>query len=168
RAIDEPCPNIECVDQLTVEPLKPPGFVRVHHEVVIAMQETAIEVNYALDEAWWENPDAAIVQEVDAGRSSLDVEHRVVAEMRIAVNDAKSTEGKPPGREHRRGEAIARRKWIVFVFEKLAPGKPIKCKQPAGRQFGPNFRHADSVLGLQHVSIKRDVFRFADIVELLA
>src|SRR5262245_29242064 len=55
RAIYEACPDIEGIDQLAVEPLESPGLVSVHHEVVIATQQSAIEVDYTADEARWEN-----------------------------------------------------------------------------------------------------------------
>src|SRR5262245_171340 len=133
RAIYETCPDIEGIDQLTIEPLETPGLVSVHHEIVIAPQQSAIKVDHAANEARRENAYAAIVQEINAGRSPFRVvEDGVIAEMRVAMNDAEAAEGKPPRGEHGRGETIARSERVGLVLQQLAPGKPIQRQQAAG------------------------------------
>ena len=64
-------------------------------------------------------------------------EDRVIAEMRIAVDDAEAAERKPPGGEHRGGERVARFQRVVLVGEHLRAVEPIEREQPAGRQLGP-------------------------------
>src|SRR5664280_173353 len=96
---------------------------RLNPQIVIAMQKAAIEIDHAVDEAGREDADAAVIQQVDAGRLALGiVEHRVVAEMRVAVDDAEAAERKPPGGEHGSGEPVARGERVVLVIEQLAAG----------------------------------------------
>src|SRR5262249_49917971 len=129
-AVYEPGPDIERIDQLAVEALEAPGLVCVHHEVVIALQQPAIKVDHAANKARRENTDAAVIQKIDACRLSFRIiKDRVIAKMRIAVDDAKTAEGKPPGGEHRLCQAIAHGKRIGLVLEQLAPGQPIQCEQ---------------------------------------
>ena len=66
------------------------------------MQQSVIEIDDAADEFRREDADAAIVEKVDAGRLAVALEDRVIAEMRIAVDDAVAAERMPPGLEHRR------------------------------------------------------------------
>ncbi len=88
--------------------------------------------------------------------------------MRIAVDDAEAAERKPPGREHRGGKTIASVERAILVLQQLAAVHPVKREQAAGRQFGPDPRHADGVFILEHVPVKRDVLALANVVELLA
>src|SRR5262245_50096244 len=87
RAIYEARPDIQGIDQLTVEPLETPGLVGVHHEVVIATQQSTIKVDHTADETRWENAYAAVIQEIDPGRFPFRiVEDGVIAEMGVAMN----------------------------------------------------------------------------------
>ncbi len=109
RRVDEPRPDVERVDQVAREPAEAPGFVGVHDEIVIAVQEAVIEIDDAAHEGRRKNADAAIIEEIDPGRRAVALEHRVIAEMRVAVNDAEAAERKPPGGEHGGGEHVAHR-----------------------------------------------------------
>ena len=96
------------------------------------------------------------------------VEHRVVAEMRIAVDDAESAEWKPPGGEHGGGEPVAHGKRIVLVCEQLVAGEPIHRQQAAGGQLRPDVGHADRLFVFQHMAVERDVLGLAHIIKFLA
>src|SRR5258705_215534 len=101
RSIDEARPDIEHVDQFPIEPLETPGLIRVNDEISVSLQEAVIEIDHAADELRGEDADAAVVEEIDAGSSPTLIEHRVIAEMRIAVDHAEAAERPPPGSEHR-------------------------------------------------------------------
>src|SRR4051794_20256499 len=110
----------------------------MHDEIVIAPEQPMIEIDHAADEFRRENADAAIIEEGDAGslapagaRSIL--EHRVVAEMRVAVNDPDPAERKPPGGEHGGGQAVAHRKRVVLVVKQPPALEPVEREKPAGR-----------------------------------
>src|SRR5262245_1632521 len=169
RAVNETCPDIQGIDQLAVEPLEPPGLVSVHYELVIAAQQSAIEVDHTADKAWRENANTAVIQKIDSPRFPFRVvEDGVIAEMRVAMNDAEAAEGKPPRGEHRRGETIAHSERVALMLEQLAAGKPIQREQAAGRQIVPDFWNPDRMFVLQHVAIQFHVLRLSAVVELLA
>src|SRR5262249_18991351 len=88
-------------------------------------QESTIEVNHPLDEFRREGTHAAIVEQVDAGSMPLLVlEHRVVAKMRVAVNDAVMAERIPPGAEHGAGDGVALVERSACVVEQPASIEP--------------------------------------------
>ncbi len=104
----------------------------MHDEIVIAVQEPVVKVDNALHELWRKDSDAAIVEQIDSGRLSFLREHRVIAEMRIAVNDAEAAEWKPPRGEHGGRQGVTRFEGIVFVREHARALEPIEREQAAG------------------------------------
>src|SRR6185312_16490165 len=140
----------------------------MHHPRLVAVAEAAVESDHAADERGRENPDTAIVEEIDAARLACFLERRVVAEMRIAVDDAEARERQPPRLEHRARETIADFERSVFVCEEFLALKPVEREQSTGRELGPDFRHAYFRRIGEHLAIERDVLRFAAIIELLA
>ena len=99
---------------------------------------------------------------------SAFVEHRVVTEMRIAVDHAEAAERKPPGGKHRAADDVAMRERRALVLQELGAVEPIEREQPAGRELRPHVWHADQIAALEHQTIKRDVLRLAPVVEFLA
>ena len=85
-SVDVVGPDVECLDHLVGEIAEAPGLVGVHREVAVPVPHRVVEVDDALHEAAVEHADATVVEEVD--RTVLA--HRVVAEVRIAVEDADS------------------------------------------------------------------------------
>ena len=73
----------------------------MHDEIVVAGAQPVVEIDHAADEFRREDADAAVVEQVDAGRLGAAAfafgEHGVIAEMRIAVDHAEAAEGPPPG-----------------------------------------------------------------------
>ena len=132
------------------------------------MEQSVVEVDHAANELRREDADAAVVEQIDAARRATFVEHRVVSEMRIAVDHAEAAERKPPGREHRAADAVAVLERRLLVGQKLGAIEPVEREQPAGRELGPHAWHADQVDALQHQPIERDVLCLAPVVELLA
>src|SRR6476619_7602807 len=68
RPIDEACPDIEDVNQLAREPFETPGLVGVYHPRMVVIAQAVVEIAHAADEARWKDTDAAVVEQVDAGR----------------------------------------------------------------------------------------------------
>ena len=105
----------------------------MHHQRIVALEQPVVEIDDAADEAWRENPHAAVVEEIDAGGRPVLIEHRVIAEMRIAVNHAKPAEREPPRGEHGRGDAVARGKRGLFVGEQACAIEPVESEEAPGR-----------------------------------
>src|SRR4029079_3912356 len=63
RPVNEPCPDVERVDQIAREPLETPGLVGVHDQCIVLAQKAPIKIDHAADKARRENPDASVVQE---------------------------------------------------------------------------------------------------------
>ena len=95
-------------------------------------------------------------------------EDGVIAEMRIAMDDAEAAERKPPGGEHRGRQPVAHGERIVLVREHLGAVEPVEREQPAGRQLGPGARHANDVDVVEHLAVERDMLGLAAVIELLA
>src|SRR5215470_7121691 len=117
RPVDKARPNVEDIDQLAPEPLEPPGLVGVHDKIVVVGKQSVIEVNHAADEFRRKDTNAAVVEQVDAGRLAVGVEHGVVAEMRVAVDDAVTAERMPPGGKQGGGKPIAHLKTCGLVLK---------------------------------------------------
>ena len=100
---NEPRPHMQHVDQLATDVLEAPGFVGGDGQRFVAGLQGFIEVDHALDEAGGEEPHAAEVEHVDAQVFA----DRVVAEMRITVDDAEVVERHVPGAEHVAGHGLA-------------------------------------------------------------
>src|SRR5215217_394301 len=101
RPVDEAGPDVEDVDQLGRELLEAPDLIGMDDPVAVVVQEPAVEVDDPADEFRREDADAAVVEEIDAARLPAVREHGVVAEMRVAMDDAVVAEGVPPSLEHR-------------------------------------------------------------------
>src|SRR6476660_9502126 len=118
-AVYEPRPNVERFDQITVEAAKTPGLVGVHDQGLIALKQPVIEIDHAADELGRKNANTAVVEEIDPPRLTIGHEDRVIAEMRIAVDDAVPAERIPPSLEHRGREPVADLKAVALVGKEL-------------------------------------------------
>src|SRR6266849_7897292 len=166
RTVDEPGPDIERLDHFAAQPPKSPGFVCVHDEVIIALEQPAIEINDATHEFHCKEADAAIVEQIDSRRPAADLEHRIVAEMGIAVDHPVTTERPPPCREHGCAEEIARCEIVILMREQSVAVEPIESKEAAGGELGPYPRHANLLDIGKHRAVKRGVPGFTAVVEL--
>ena len=95
------------VDEVLLQALEAPGLVGVHDAVAVVFEQALVEVDDAAHEARREDADAAIVEQVDALRLAALREHRVIAQVRIAVDHAEAAEGHPPRLEHGGRDAVA-------------------------------------------------------------
>src|SRR5262249_2634493 len=101
RAVDEAGPYVQRLDEVAVELLEAPNLIGVDDAGLVALEKPMIEVDDAAHERGLEDTDAAIVEKVDAARLAAFGEDRVVAEMRVAMDDPGLGIGLPPGGEHR-------------------------------------------------------------------
>src|SRR3954451_2425275 len=92
RSVDEPSPDIEHVDQFAAEPLEAPRLVSMDDESGVVLEQAMVKIDDAADELRREDANAAVIEQIDAGGHTVDVEHAVIAEMRIAVDHAETAE----------------------------------------------------------------------------
>jgi len=80
----------------------------MHDAGLVTGAEAAIEIHHAGHKARREDADAAVIQQIDAlRRAGLIHEHGVIAQMRIAMDDAIAAERQPPGGEHGLRQPVA-------------------------------------------------------------
>src|SRR5262249_48745494 len=92
RPVDEARPDVERSNHFVREIAKTPGLVGVHNEIIVALEKPPVEIDHTANELGGEDADAAVVEQIDAPRPAIDREDRVIAEMRVAVDDAEATE----------------------------------------------------------------------------
>src|SRR5208282_1658174 len=68
RRIDEACPDVQGFGEILCKTAKPPGFIGMHGAGEILMQQSLVEVDDTADKFGGENPDTAVIKEVDALR----------------------------------------------------------------------------------------------------
>src|SRR5688500_15394445 len=78
RAVDEARPHVERVDDLAREAAETPGLIGGDDALAVALLKPAVELDNPPHERWREDADAAVIEQVDAGRAALRLEHRVV------------------------------------------------------------------------------------------
>src|SRR5690606_7952075 len=93
RRVDEARPDPEHIDQVGGEIAKAPVFIGGSRPVPIIRFEGAIELDHARNECRRKDADAAIIEKIDAEILA----HRIIAEMRVSMNDAIAAERHPPG-----------------------------------------------------------------------
>ena len=147
---------------------EPPCLVGVHHAVAVAVQKALVEVHHAGEETRREHPDAAVIEQVDALRLAPLREHRIVAEMRIAVDDADLRHRVPPRLEHRHREPVADLDRAVLKVEDLVALQPAERQQALRRQVGPHARHPHLRDVRQHGRVEGRVLRLVLVIELFA
>mmetsp|Transcript_32142 Transcript_32142/g.44869 ORF Transcript_32142/g.44869 Transcript_32142/m.44869 type:complete len:313 (-) Transcript_32142:195-1133(-) len=164
RTVDEPCPHVQHVDGLPVEILEAPAPVGLHRQLLVIVAERPVEVDHALDEGRREDPDAAVVQQVDRAI----VPHGVIAQMRIAMDHAVEIERHVPGPEHVHRDPVA----FLLIgmgldeFHHRGAVQPGHGDQPAGREVVDHVGDVDLALARQHVPVERHVGGLAGVVEL--
>src|SRR5947209_11440090 len=142
RRIDEAGPDVERVDDLVGELLEAPAAISLDDAVAVVVAQAFIEIDDALHETRREDADATEVEEIDPGRRRsrlaarllLLVEDGVVAEMRIAVDDAELGEGIPPGAEHGGGNPVALLEAVIEMSEERLAVQPLHGEEALGRK----------------------------------
>src|SRR6266436_3264836 len=105
----------------------------MHHQSLIAPEQTMVEVDHAADEFRRKNADAAVVEQVDSLRRAVLHERRVVAEMGVAMDDAEPAERLPPRFEHRNRDAVARRDRVALARQQLVAFEPVEREETLRR-----------------------------------
>src|SRR5258707_13755414 len=101
----------------------------MHHQSLIAPEQAMVEVNHTADEFRGKDADAAVVEQVDSLRRPVLHECRVVAEMRVAMDDAEPAERRPPRLEHRNRDAVARRDRVALTTQQLVAFEPVESEE---------------------------------------
>src|SRR5271166_148121 len=71
--------------------------------------------------------------------------HRVIAEMRVTVNDPVMVERHIPNPEHPQRDLVAfRQRRFSCNVKDRRPIEPGHCQQPAGRKLGQRYRDGDT------------------------
>ena len=135
-------------------------------------QEPAIEIDHAADEARREDADAAVIEQVDALRLPVAGvalrEHRVVAQMRIAVDHRGAAERVPPGLEHRLRDAVADLDRRLLEGQDALAVEPAQRQQALGREVLVDRGHPHRCDVLEHGAVERGMLGLAGVVEFLA
>src|SRR5215211_9399631 len=100
--------------------------------------EAAIKIDHAADEARVEDADAAVIEEIDPPRLPALGEHRVIAEVRIAVDDSRMAERVPPGLEHGDRQPVADLDRGLGKLQDLLPLQPFERQKPSGGELRVN------------------------------
>ena len=108
-----------------------------------------------------EGSDAAIVQKIDAAV----IAHRVIAQMRIAVDRAVTREGPPPRLEQRGGNGVARLQPGFFEFRNRRAIEPCHRQKALGGERCDGFGHGNVVAILQHDRIEPHVRGLPHIIQ---
>ena len=152
--------------------VKPQNLVGADDPRLVALLQPLVKLDDAADEAGGEDAHAAVVEQVDRLDPPLvrlaRGDHRVIAEMRIAVNDAELRERQPPGFEQRHRDRVARLGGRVLKIGQPAAVEPLHRQQAPCRQRLEDARHAHPRPAGEHRLIEPGEPRLADIVELLA
>src|SRR5579863_2399929 len=97
RPAKKPGPDVHGLARPAAEPGETPHLVSLGDPRLVAGLEPAVEFDHAEHEARREDAHAAVVEQVDAvDGPPAGPRDRIIAEMRIAVNDAVAEERAPP------------------------------------------------------------------------
>ena len=164
RAIEEGGPAVQHGDHLMRQAGKAPILVGRHGARDVVGHQRAVKLDRAAHETRREDPDAAEIHQIDRTVRP----HRVVAEMRIAVDHAVGIERHVPGAEHVGGQPVLVLLRMALPVEQWLALQPGHGEQPVGRVRGHDLRHVHAGLVAQHVAIERHVPGLAPVVQLLA
>src|SRR6516162_9636134 len=128
RAIDEQGPAIEHLDHLARQIAKTPALISVDGEVAIVALQGTVEIDDAAHKRGSEDADTAKIEQVDRSPRC----HRVVAEMRVAMNYPVTINRHIPDPKHPQRNLIAVRQRGFCSIENRRPVEPGHRQQPAG------------------------------------
>src|SRR5260221_6600833 len=103
RAIDEMSPAIEHINDVVIQALEAPPLIGGDGEVTIIIEQRIIEIDDTLHEIAFKEADAAKIKQIDTTVGA----HGIIAEVRIAMDDAIFIEWHIPGAKHVVGDTIA-------------------------------------------------------------
>ena len=96
------------------------------------------------------------------------LEHRVVAQMRVAMDDALVGEGIPPSAEHGARDGVAVLECVLPIVGELAALEPAHGQEPFRRQCALDLRYPDQRIVPEDRRVEPHVRGLALVVELLA
>ena len=161
RREDETSPHVENLHHLRRRLFETPGGIGSGGKLFIFRLQGAIKSDHARHELRREGSDAAIVQKIDAAV----IAHRVIAQMRIAVDRAVTREGPPPCLEQRGGNGVARLQPGFFEFRNRRAIEPCHRQKALGGERCDGFGHGNVVAILQHDRIELHVRGLAHIIQ---
>src|SRR5579885_3483296 len=164
RCIEEARPAVQHIDHLAREILESPALVSSDRQRLVLAIERVIEVDHTFDEARGENAHASEIQQVHAAV----VPYRIVAEMRVAVNDAVVVEGYVPGVKHIARDLVALAERRLGSLEERRALEPSHGEKPARRELRQHLGHVHMPLARERQPIEPEMRGLAEIVELLA
>ncbi len=139
--------------------------------VVIGPQRM-VELDDSVHKTHRKNPHAAVVEEIDPFDGALLAlprsDDRVIAEMRIAVDDPIAKERPPPGFEQADRNRVARLLRGVLESDERLALQPLQREQAPRREALLDSRHAHERPVGEHEPVEPRDLRLALIVEFLA
>ena len=172
RPADEARPDGHRLERAARQLREPPERVGLGDMRVVVGPQAPIELDHAAHEARRKDAHAAVVEQIDP----LDPQRlalargddRVIAEMRVAVDDPVAQERPPPGVEQADRDRVARFLRRAFELGQLFALEPLQRQETAGAQLLVDARHAHERPVGEHHGVEARDLRLAHIVELLA
>ncbi len=154
------------------EPRKAPHREGVRDSRLVVRLQRPIELDHAVHEPRRKNAHAAVVEQIDAIDPTLAAlrrrRDRIIAEMRIAVNDAVAQERAPPRVEQADGDGVARFLRRALEGDERLAVEPLHRQQSPRRQALLDPRHAHERPVGEHDAIEPGDLGLALVVELFA
>ena len=164
RLVKEPRPLIQHLDLFAREVGETPAFVGVLRTGLVVVADGLEKIDDAAQEMRAEDADGAVVEQVYAViRADL-----VVAEVRVAVDDAVAIERDVPGTEQGFCDVVAHFHGRIFVEHALqgAAGEPGHGEEAPGGRGHHRLGYGDAVHIAQHDAVEAHLGGLADVVEL--
>ena len=154
------------------EPAEAPHLISLRDPRLVVRLERAIKLDHAEHEPRREDAHAAIVEQIDAVDAALLAVagrgDRVIAEMRIAMNDAVAQERAPPRVEQADSDGVARLLRRGLEGDERLAVEPLHRQQSPRRQALVDPRHAHERPVGEHDAIEPGDLGLALVVELFA
>ena len=164
RRIDEARPEIQHLDLVLRQIVEAPVRIGMHGQFVIAIAQRLVEVDDSGDEIRPEHPHAAEIQQIHAAIRP----HRIIAEMRIAMDRAEEIERHIPGAEHVQRHIVAEIEIVPGDREQRRAVEPVHGQEPLRAEFRHGDRHMHAGFAGQHIGIERHVPGLQLVIQLLA
>ena len=118
RLVQKPCPFAQHLDLLVAEIVEPPRDIGLARLVVVGVAHRLIQFQHAANEFRREHPDNPEIEQIHrAIRPDL-----IIAEMRVAMDDAVMIKRHIPGAEQRFGNAVTLvLRWLFFQTQRQRP-----------------------------------------------
>src|SRR5690606_5339543 len=166
RRIDEAGPDIQHVYQFGGEIAEPPILIGRRCAITVIRFKRMIKLDHPRNESGRENADTSVIKQIDAPfihRPALP--HRIIAKVRVTMNNAVARKGSPPRDKHGLSNAVADVERMVAKAKDRCAVKPAHGEQAARAQFTEYLRHRDARLIAEYLRIEADMGCLAAIIE---